>query len=229
MSLEALVGTARAAPIGMMSRHLILGVLGFASLLWASTSCTPSTSLVTSWHDPSYRSGALRKPLVVALANRQLVRLKLEDELVRGLRGAGVDAVAGHTLFAQPQLDVATLRDKLPSTDRDSVMVTHLVDVRTETVVVPGEAELYPMPPPDYPRFDSWGNDYAYSYGVVTSPGYTYETNKKYILQTNLDDGKSEKLVWTAVTESQEPTDLDPAIVSFANVIVKDVQKNRLF
>ncbi len=209
----------------MSLRHLTL-LAGFVGLV---ASCTPSTSLVSSWHDSSYQRGSLKRPLVVAAANQQIVRMKIEDELVKGLRAIGVDAASSHAMFPQPELSAATIRDRLPTTDRDSVMVTHLVDVRAETVVVPDQAELYPTAPPAYPRYESWANDYAYSYGVVTSAAYTYETNRKYVLQTNLYDAASEKLVWTAVTESEEPTDLDAAIESFAGVIVKNVQKNGLF
>jgi len=209
------------------SRHLSTLVL--VGMLAPIAACTPSTALVTSWHDASYRSGALRKPLVLAVANKGVVRVKLEDALTRGLRGIGVDAVASYTLFPEKDLTAATIKDRLPSTDRDSVMVTRLVDVKRETVVVPAETEVYPLGVGGYPAYASrWDTYYTQSYSVVSSPGYTYET-KKYVLQTNLYEAASEKLVWTAVTESEEPTSLDDAIGSFVGVIVKDVEKNRLF
>lgn len=210
-----------------------LFALLLAGLLSPVLQCTSSTTLVTSWHDQSYRSGALRKPLVLAVANKGVVRVKLEDALARGLRGIGVDAVASYTMFPQKDLTADTIKDKLPTTDRDSVMVTRLVDVKRETVVVPAETEVYPLGvggyPAYYPAYASrWDTYYTQSYSVVSAPGYTYET-KKYVLQTNLYEAVSEKLVWTAVTESEEPSSLDDAIGSFVGVIVKDVEKNRLF
>jgi hypothetical protein len=205
------------------SRHMLVlvlvGLLGFAA------HCTSSTSVVSSWHDQGYRSGSLHKPLVVAAASTPVVRVKIEDSLVRELRGIGVDAVASHAIFPQSELTAAIIKDKLPSTDRDSVMVTHLVDVKHEVVVVPEQTEVYG----GYPAYaDRWGTYYAHSYTVVTSPAYAYET-KKYILQTNLYDAADEKLVWTVVTESQEPASLDDAIAAFAGVVVKNVEQNRLF
>jgi len=208
------------------SRHLLTLVL--AGLLAPVVHCTSSTALVSSWHDSSYRSGSLRRPLVVAVADKHLVRVKLEDQLARGLRGAGIDAVASYTMFPQKELLAETIKDRLPSTDRDSVMITHLVDVKVENVVVSGDTEVYPMAAADYPRYGTWGTYYTYSYGVVTSPSYTFET-KKYVLQTKLYDAATEKPVWTATTQSEEPTSLDSAIDAFVGVIVKDVQQNRLF
>ncbi len=203
--------------------------VALGAVLALVVSCTSSTSLVRSWHDDSYKSGSLRKPLVVAVASQPMIRLKIEDELVRGLRGIGIDAVASHSSFAERDLTVDVLREKLPSSDRDSVMVTHLVDVKLETVVVPEQTETYGSPAVDYPRYaDNWPAYYSHSYSVVTSPSYAYQT-KKYVLETTLYDVKTEKRVWSAVTRSNEPESLDEAVETFANVIVKDVQKTRMF
>ena len=80
-----------------------------------------------------------------------------------------------------------------------------------------------------YPAYaNRWGTYYAQSYTVVMSPGSTYES-QKYELQTNLYNAPNEKLVWTVVTETDEPTSLDEAIDAFAGVVVKNVEKNRLF
>jgi len=210
------------------TRHLLTLVL--VGLLAPAVHCTSSTALVSSWHDSSYRSGSLRRPLVVAVANKHLVRVKLEDQLARGLRGVGVDAVASYTMFPQKELLAETIKDRLPSTDRDSVMITHLVDVKLETVSLPAPAD-YSMTAAGYPYpgyTDRWGTYYSQSYGYVSSPSYTY-ASKKYVLQTKLYDAATDRLVWTVVTQSEESPTLDSAIDDFVGVIVKDVQQNRLF
>jgi len=204
----------------MTSRHLLTLVLG--GLVAAAVHCTSSTGLVNSWHDATYRSGSLKKPLVVAVANSGVTRIKIEDGLVHGLRGIGVDAVASYTMFPQKELTAETIKDRLPTTDRDSVMVTHLVDVKLETLMVPAHTEVYPA------YADRWGTYYTHSYTVVTAPEYVAQA-KTYVLQTKLWDAASERLVWTAVTESPADASLDSAIQGFADVIVKDVEKNGLF
>jgi hypothetical protein len=197
-----------------------------ARALAASTllACTSSTEVVRAWHDPSFVRGSLHKPLVVAVSNKPIVRDKIEDALVAALREAHFDAVASHTMMSDRELTPDALKAKLPTTDRDSVLVTHLVDVKLETVYVPEQRASYAAMPLDYPRAaDHWVDYYAHSYQVVTSPGYTYET-KKFILETNLYDVKSDSRVWSIVTTSEEPSSLDSAVSDFASAIVKELR-----
>jgi hypothetical protein len=202
--------------------YLILAMM----VLSAVVSCTPSTQVVASWQDASYRSGSLHRPLVLAVANSPTVRATLEDEFVRQLRGAGVDAMQSYRLLPQqPDLSrIAELKDTLTQAGRDSLLITHLVDVKHEAVYVAPTTEYYGYPA----YYDRWGGYYAHSYGVVTSPGYVYET-KTYVLETNLYDASTDKRVWTVVTESEQPTSLDSAIHDFVGVIMKDVEAKRLF
>ncbi len=200
--------------------------LALAGSLWL-LGCTSTTSVLRSWRDPSYANGSLRKPLIVAIA-RPKIRFQLEDELAYGLRSVGVDAIPSHELFPERQLTIEMVRERLTTTDRDSMMVTHLVDVKVEKIDVPGDTEAYPLAAGDYPRYGNWGTYYTYVNGVVSSPGYTYES-KKYVLQTNLYSLKDEKLVWTAMTESEEPASLEPAVRSFSEVVVNNLLKSGVF
>lgn len=202
-------------------------------LLWAGVlllSGCSSTRIVTSWHDETVPNGTIRKPLVMALAKKQVIRAKLEDELVRELRASGVDALQSYRDF--PDLSAATpdnIKARLAGLDRDSVLVTHLVDVKKETVNVPAQTTVYPAGgytvPVHYSRFDSY---YVQSYNVVSSPAYSYES-KIYSLETNLYDAKNEKLVWTAATETEDPSSVDSAINDIVKVVMKNIKQSRLF
>ncbi len=101
-----------------------------------------STWVVTSWSDEPNRTSGFRKPLVVAVADKQIIRKKLEDEFVRELRATGVDAAQSYRTFPEEDLTPDTLKAKLPGTDRDSVLVVRFVDARTETVIVQGKPEV---------------------------------------------------------------------------------------
>jgi hypothetical protein len=195
---------------------LLLALVGLPAAFAACA--TSSTTLLGSWRSPSYTSGSLHGPLVVAVADRSRVRVRLEDELVLALRGIGVDALSSHTVFPARVPTVAEIKDELPSTHRDSVMVTHLVDVKLETVVVPGG----PVGPDQ-----DWATYYMDRYNVVRTPDYTY-TRKTLELETSLYDAATNQIVWRAVTESEQPSSLDDALASFARVVVADVQKNRV-
>lgn len=192
-----------------------------------------STRLVTSWHDPSLGTREAGKVLVIALAQQDTLRRKIEDEFVRQLTAQGADAEQSYRIFADEKLITAeAVKAKLPETGKNSVLVTHLVDIKRETIYVPATTEVYPNDrlqisisrrPLYYNRFDSY---YAHSYAVVSKPGYSYD-RKLYVLETNLY-AASDKLLWTAVTESKEPASLDTAIRDFVGVITTDMKHNSL-
>ncbi len=202
-----------------------ISTVALGGLLLGLAQCA-STSAMSSWHDPSYASGSLHRPLVVALANRPAVRVKLEDGLVSALRNIGVDAAASYRVFPEAEPSAGAIADKLPTTDRDSLMITHLVDVKTETYELATPSDAYPG------YADRWGSYYTQRYNVIGSPAYqsseTYDV-RKYVLRTNLYDAKSDKLVWTVLTQSEAPTSLDTAVRGFANVIVKTAERDRVF
>jgi hypothetical protein len=210
--------------------YFLLGLTGMLCLAGCST-----TSVVTSWRDAGYVESGLKKPLVLAITDKEVIRFKIEDEFVRALQGMGVDAVQSYKMFPVLKgLNPDSIMAKLPGTGRDSILVTHLVDVKKETVHVPATTEVCPTGggyagpywgPSDY---NSFGSYYAQCYDVVNSPTYSYES-KTYVLETNLYDAGTEKLVWTVTTDTKDPISLDSAMKDFVGVVMKDVQKNNLF
>jgi len=212
---------------GLIKIFISLALAGF--LL---SGCS-STRLVTSWHDPSLRTGGAGKLLVIALAQQDILRHKIEDEYVRQLAALGGDAEQSYRIFPDEKLIVPeTVRAKLPETGRDSVLVTHLVDVKKETIYVPPTTEVYPTGrwyARGYQRpiyYDSFSAYYTRSYAMVSRPGYAYD-HKVYVAETNLY-AASGKMLWTAITETEEPDSLDAAIRDFVGVITADMKKNGL-
>ena len=190
-----------------------------------------STRVVASWHDDSYSGGNFGKPVILSTAKQQIIRAKLEDELVRGLRTIGVEGVQSYRLFPEPAtLNPEMVKNLLPGTDRNAILVVHLVNIDKETVVVPGRTDIYPTGgayamPAYYNRF---GTYYAQSYSVVSSPGYSYESNI-YKVETNLYAADTEKLIWSVITETEDPDTIDSGLKELVREIVKDLQKNRVF
>ena len=190
-----------------------------------------TTKIIVSWQDGSTPAPALKKPLVIAIVPKQLIRSKLEDEFVSSLRQLGVDAVASHTIFPEMQaVTPASVKAAVPSSGCDAILVTHLVDVKQETVHVPARTDVYGSGgvyggPAHYGSFDSY---YARSYGVVTTPAYNY-AEKYYQVETNIYSVKEGKLLWTAATETEDTGSMDKAIEDFTRVIMKDLRKRQIF
>jgi hypothetical protein len=62
----------------------------------------------------------------------------------------------------------------------------------------------------------------------VHSPGYTL-SNEVVIVETNLFDAGSEKLVWSALSETFVEGDSDKLIKSFVEVMIDDLFQQNLF
>jgi len=190
-----------------------------------------TTKIVVSWKDSTSPAQSLKKPLVIAIVPNQLVRAKLEDEFISSLRELGVAAVAGYTVFPQMEsVTPAAVKAALPALGCDAILVTHLVDVKQETVQVPARTDVYGGGgvyggPAHYRSFDSY---YARSYSVVTTPAYSY-VDKYYKLETNIYSVADGKLVWTAATRTEDTSDINKAITDFTGVIIKDLRKTRIF
>jgi len=189
-----------------------------------------TTQIVVSWQDSTTQEHALKKPLVIAIVPNRLVRAKLEDEFISSLRRAGVTAVASYSVFPEMEsITPASVKEKLPSLGCDAILVTHLVDVKQETVHVPARTDVYAGGvyggPAHYRSFDSY---YARSYGVVTTPAYTY-VDKYYQLETNVYSVAGGRLVWTAATRTEDTSSIDKAIADFTGVIINDLRKGRIF
>jgi len=91
----------------------------------------------------------------------------------------------------------------------DAVLVTRLVDTRKHTS----------YRPPTYTDFYGyWG-----SYGsYVTSPGYVVETTT-ILLETTLFDAATGKVVYTAESESFQPSSRDEVIRELVPLLVSDL------
>jgi hypothetical protein len=207
----------------------IRGFLLLLTCLLFLSGCA-STRVTASWSDEAYRSGRFSKPLVLAIAQKQIVRSKAEDGFVQELRAIGVDAVQSYKLFpGMDELRPDLIKAKLSGTDRDSILVTHLVDVKNETVYVQGRTDVYATGggyggPAHY---NSFGSYYNQSYSVVSSPAYNYEY-KVFVMETNLYDAATDKLAWTVMTETDEPESIDAAVREFVKIVMKDLRKSQV-
>jgi hypothetical protein len=165
--------------------------------------------------------------MVMAVVQKDYVRMKLEDEFVAKLGAMGVQAVQSYKFFPDLKaLNADMVKAKTPETGRDSLLVTRLVDVKKETVYVPGSTQYFPGGPPGY--YNNFNTYYASTYSMVTTPGYTYDY-KVYTLETNLYDASTHKLIWTAVTETEETSSVDSALIGFAETVTKNLKKSNLF
>jgi hypothetical protein len=198
----------------------------FAIFLFILTSCA-TTRLNSVWRDDNY-SGKVKRVLVIGVIKRPAVKRFFEDEFVQQLKTRGTDAIEGFTVLPpDKEEDKDIIASKLKELGVDGVLIVRLVDKKTLETYIPGEVyyEHAPYAPPLHYR--EWDSYYSRSYRAVYRPGYTVK-NEVVIVETNLYDAVSEKLIWSALSETFVEGSSDDLIRSFIQVIIKDLYEKGL-
>jgi hypothetical protein len=203
---------------------IIVGVLISAILVVGK-----STKLVLSWRNPSHsQTKKFHRVPTLGLSNKTEVRADFEDALAAELSSKGLDAVPGNTILLRPpgtQLDLNTLKEQVRANQIEAVVVSRLIKVDDTVSYIPGTA--YAVPFPYYNTFYSY---YGTLYPVVYSPGYL-QKEKKVRVETNLyyvtpaPDGQ---LVWTAITDTFNPSDVHKAIRKLVKLVVTQMQNDEV-
>lgn len=182
--------------------------LMFAGTLMLSACAT--TTLSSAWKDPAYQ-GTAQKTVVIMVSQKAYIRNSIEDQFAAALKAHGNDALPSYSLVPIEQLpDKEAVASKIRNTGADSILVSRLVDKKTVETYVPGQAYVVPR------YYGGWGSYYG---TVVSSPGYTFESQFVYV-ETNLYDTKTEKLIWTAKSETEMSATDQQLMKEFVNVMI---------
>ncbi|WP_153796854.1 hypothetical protein [Foetidibacter luteolus] len=203
-----------------MKKLIILALPALLSLAGCS-----STKVTDSWSDNTEKP-ALKKILVLGLFNDKdrNTRMQMEEQLAEDLRAYGYDAVTSFNAYG-PKSFGNMSEDKalkmLRNSGIDGVVTITLLDKSKERNYVPGNMAYNPYP---YRRF--WGY-YSYYYPRVYQPGY-YETNTNYYFETNLYNIDNNKLLYSAQSQSFDPSSTRVLADEYAKTIVKDLKKKNI-
>jgi hypothetical protein len=196
-----------------MAKSIFRYVLSMFVVALLLPSCSASTKLTSLWRDETYRDHP-RKIMVIGMLKTPANRRILEDEMVRQLKTRGTDAVAGYTVLPeQVQATRETIIAKMNELGADAVLISRLMDKKSVTTYVPG------TPPPTGYGFHSY---YSYNPGYVVQDEYA-------VVQTNLYDLKTDKLIWTAASETWISGDNnDNLIRTFTEVISDSLARQKV-
>jgi len=205
------------------SRRTIL--VGAISLGIVTLATGKSSKLVMSWKNPDYvRTKTFSRVLALGLSDKAEVRADFEDALAAHLAEIGFETVPGNTILLRPEgshLDLQYLRAQVRDHKIDAVVVSRLIKIDNTVTYVPGTAYV----PPPLPYYGTFYGYYSAIYPVVYSPGYLKE-EKKVRIETNLyvvSSGEGE-LVWTAITDTFNPSNVGKAIDRLVKLVIKQMQ-----
>ena len=196
-------------------------------LLAVSLATAKSSKLVMSWKNPNYVARKFHRVLALGLSDKTGVLANFEDALAEQLAATGMETIPGNSILLRPegtQFDLNYLKTQVRENQIDAVVVSRLIKVDNTVTYIPGSAYVAP-----FPYYNTFYGYYGAVYPVVYSPDYLREEKreeKKVRIETNLYVISSQEgeFVWTGVTDTFNPSNIQKAINGLVKLVVKQMQ-----
>jgi len=196
----------------MRRRHLPHCLITLTVLAGAGCS---STRLNSAWSDPNFTGEPFRKLMIIGLGATEGGRAEFENTVADAFLTHGVIGVSSTGYFVSAaDMTREAVRSWVQRDGYQGVLVARLVDVRREQYAVP----------PTYT--DLWGY-WGYYGTVMTSPGYV-EDRTTLLINTDLFDASTGKVVYTAESKSSNPKSRAVVIRELTALLMKDLTKRSL-
>lgn len=193
-----------------------------------------STSLTRLWKDAAFNEKPLESIMVLGVAKKSEVSQRFEDLFVDAFQKKGITSVAAHEIIPESrQLTLENLKqhkeiikETAAKNQLSAVLITHLISVSEE------EEDLKSNRSDAGPN-SSYHDMGAYSIFVYRNMGSTgppgRSVTRQYVrLRTNIYDTASEKLIWSASSQSVDPDSVDTIFRELLNVITKQLMADGL-
>ena len=211
----------------MKYRLLGLGLIVSAGMML--TSCF-STSISASWMTENHQPQKYEKLLVIGMSTNVAARSTVEDELVYYMRLKGINAVAASSVLAPDRKIVSepaeVKKQKLKENGFDGIFAISLLEKKESTKYVQGST---PYAPVSFygGYYGSFYSYYPYMYSNVYQPGY-YVAAQTIFLNSSLFDVESGELLWSAQSETTDPSSLDDFANSYARSMTTHLLKREI-
>ena len=185
-------------------------------ILIVTTSCA-TTKLTSVWKDSAYTGGVLEKVMVVGLSDNLRNRKMFEEVFVKEFKDNGIEAIPSFSaILLAKDLNRDTIKDEAERRAIDAILVTHLSDIKEKEV---------PYEPLDYEI-----SFYRY-YRKVKQYDHapqSYTQVKDVRMKNNLYEAKTEKLIWSASSESVNPESVNEVISSLCKAVLENLRSHKL-
>lgn len=215
-----------------MNKFLLCSVaVALAGLILSGCS---STTLTGSWSNPEY-TGRLSNIYVVGVSRQETRRRIFEDAFGEQLLRYGMRSIPSYRDLPEAEsADRKVIDAKVLANGADAVLLTRILDQRTEKVVTPGRISGYRTVPgygyrgyaplPHYYRYDSY---YDRRYEMIYEPA-TVTRFKVLTLESNLYAAATGELIWSAQLESVVDGSMQKLIQDFVQTVTKDLRSKGL-
>lgn len=205
-------------PIHLTGRKPLWTALGSAGACVAALilafGCSTPTTETQVWQSPTYAAGPMKNIAVFGGRVDEAARRTLEDGFVSALAPYGVHATASYAIFPQGQVpnDQSAIRATLQQEGYDGALVATLKGVTEQVLIQPGVA---------------WAGGF---YGAYWGPGAAvYAQTDRYVkFETSLWSPESGNMVWSAITQTTNPSSGQDFISSLTGTVVPSLAKRGL-
>lgn len=187
-------------------------IVPYFFILFILSSCN-STRMISTWREPNKEISLnkLNKVLVVALFQNETTRRKVEDQLVGYFNGKGVTAY-DYLDKSISETNEEAIRDKIKNDGFDGAITMRLLDVDKEKSYTRSNIALYPS------YYNNFSGYYYRNWPYYFDSGY-YLTTKIFTVETNVFSIKEDKIIWTGITKTTDPS----GVVTMTEEIAKEV------
>lgn len=199
--------------------------LKFGFLVLFAIGCT-STRITTSWKAPDVPPKNFQKIMVLGLIRDadRTIQENMENHFVGDLKAIGIEGVSSLQAFGPKALENLSEQEavaKMKTSGVDAVITIVLLDKEKERKYYPGNFYYSPY---GYYHNRFWGYR-TVLYRRIYEPGY-YVTDTRYFWESNLYDMENQKLLYSAQTQSFDPSSSATLGHQYSQMIVKDMVKN---
>jgi len=184
------------------------------------------TKLQQPWIDRDYvaNNDAFASVLVIGVPDHTDERGKLENSLVKALQKDGVRATASLDLMsADTEVTKESVLAALEGKDIEAVFLTRVF--RTDDIEVVQGGDPGTMRTERDFAIQLWENYEGTRDQALNAPR---KEKQRLVLENNLYDLKSEKLVWTVQSFSMDPKSADKIIKSLSKLVTEQLRKDGL-
>jgi hypothetical protein len=197
----------------------LLGMVEVVSIALALSGCSTATPVVSEWRNPAYTSGPFKRIMVGGPSGQTSVRRNFEDEFVVQLRSAGVDAMPSYRYLSEDEgIDENKLKQAAQQARADAVLFVRSVKMEQKTnygTTIPNVS------------FGIFGSNVGASWSGLPATSGPYRYNE-YTSETALSDVAKNELVWTGTTKTAEPENVQTAIKSYVEAVMKALDAQNL-
>ena len=185
-------------------------------ILIVTTACA-TTKLTSVWKDSAYTGGVLEKVMVVGLSDNLRNRKMFEEVFAKEFKDNGIEAIPSFSaILLAKDLNRDTIKDEAEKRGIDAILVTHLSDIKEK------EVQYEPL---DY---EIYFYKYYRKVKQYDSAPQSYTRVEDVRMKSNLYETKTEKLIWSASSETVDPESVNEVISSLCKAVLESLRSHKL-